>query len=327
MWPAELVEGVLKDGHRLVVPTPIVKLRLVAVMALAGIEACTFTWKSWLWQRAMLLRASALRPRVRMVVSNNTVIEPVIQTMARQAFWQLDKATIEDMMEWSGMPLSECTTLFDAAFDGAKKALGITDEAALEVLRSRFAKLACHIEYVDDLMEVDEAAQCLDEADRKELRRLQERTHAHEGERKDFAKSFRERRERVVASHVQKSGNKRARVSAAAQGYRGPKTLPGAETLLQRDLRLSCPPGGYIWVARRISAWCTRLPPFRTTTKYWRREGSESAAAKVALSDLWCKYLGSNGLAHTECPISGLLGGGGASPSAVGPSGSRSSTG
>lgn len=67
------------------------------------------------------------------------------------------------------------------------------------------------------------------------------------------------------------------------------------------------PSGGYIWVARGISAWCTRCPPLRTFTAPWRRYESEAEAAKAAIRDVWDKYIELQGLSRSDCPIEGLF--------------------
>lgn len=91
--------------------------------------------------------------------------------------------------------------------------------------------------------------------------------------------------------------------------YKGPDKLPtlGTEELCQKDLRKMMPPGAFIWVARNISAWCSRLPPMKQKTVYWRTAGSESKAAQEALQHAWLQFLQINGHTKADCPIAGLF--------------------
>ena len=311
VWPVYMDMLSLKGGHQIVVPKRASRPHFVTVLSLANIECFTFQWRSWAWQRGFLKDNSSLRPGVRPIRDAYTQLQPVLNVLAERAFFRLDKTTITEVCQHEGYELEPHTNLFDTVFEATQTVLGLSSADTLDVMKIRFASLPTNYIYTGDLLEVDEAAACLDENDRGELIKLQKET-VGQGEEKDmFVQHFRQRREALAREAAPKSRAKKAKVSDVPS-YNGPDKLPEAETLLQKDLKAFACPGGYIWVARTSGAWCTRLPPFKPFFRYWKKEGGEHQAACAALRDLWTCYLESNGLGKESCPIRGLFARGGA---------------
>ena len=317
VWPVSLDATALSGGHILINIERAARPMLVAVLCLDGVVASTFEWKSWAWLRTRVAIGRNLKPGVRPCKLANTLEEPIINLMARNAWFSLPQTTIGDFLEYRGKECPRGASLFDVVFAGTKAILDLPDASVMEIMRVRFAKLPIHNEYLGSLLEVDEAQACLDEQDRKELVKVQHAHDHHTIERSEFVASFRKHRERIDAAEPK--GAKRVKTAVVPQ-YKGPRKLPepGKETISQKQLKPLCPPGAYIWVARRASAWMTRLPPFKEYPAPWRHYESEEAAAFDALADAWKKYLELEGLPMSACPISGLF---------AAPSGSASSSG
>lgn len=304
VWPVDLQTGVLGGGFDIVRPKPCSTPRLVLVLTLQGLSAFTFAWRSWAWQQRCGMLAP-LRPGVRMIKSPNSPFAPILKVVAQNAWFSLSKSSILDLCEDQGFSLGDTSDLFPVLMSATREVLGVTEQAALAIVRSRFARLASNTEIVGDLLAVDEAAACLDEHDREELRRQQHEVQERRHERSSLASAFRAERARQWSTT---KGAKRQRNGQADIAWKGPRKLPpGVERLEQKELRKLMPEGGYIWVARRISSWCTRLPPQRTFTAPWKRYDSEGEAAKAAIRDVWDKFLEGQGLSSADCPITGVF--------------------
>lgn len=290
-WPVEIDTSVFTDGIALVKFKPLAAPCVVAILDMREYEGFVGVWKSWGYQRSV----------------PNVPVEPVQRAMARAAFWNLSKSTGE-VCRFFGHAIEDGLPLFEVLFQAVRFFLQTTDEETMAVMQLRFSVLPSMYEYAGDLLEVDEAAVCLDQRDRDELRKVQKSAGEVKVEHQQFAKGLRERREKIAASAT--NGPKRRKTTGSGiRDYAGPRKLPAIESLAQRDLKAFLPPGGgaFIWVARNISAWCTRYPPFKASTRYWRKEGGESQAAAAALRDVWLRYLEANGYPAETCLIEGLL--------------------
>lgn len=314
-WPVALDATVLNQGHIVVSLLRATEPHLKPIVRLAGITGFTFKFMSWAWQRPFVARED-VRPAVRGVRMANTEVEEILKVLARNAFFTMPKNRISDFLEHAGhasRPGDE--SLFDVTFAGAQVVLGTSDSETMEILKKRFSRLPSETEYLADLLEVDEAAVCLDEADRKEVVKAREAAVQNQEERKEFTAGFRRQRERMGGQSIAR-GPKKARTSPLA-GWRGPRKIlePGKESILQKDLKKFTPPGGFIWVSRTSKAWCVRMPPLKQFSAYWKRYDSEEAAARAALAHLWREYLDMEGLCEDDCPIANIFTQGAASSS------------
>lgn len=224
-----------------------------------------------------------------------TPVEALERLLARNAWFDLSKAIVLDFNEHLNYPKPQGVSLFGVVFAATKTVLQISDSDCMGIMN------------MADLLEVDEAQNCLDEKDRKELQKAQVRHQENIVERKAFMNRFQEQRSRMTRSTQRGAANKQK--NSATPQYEGPKRLPepGRESISQKDLRVYLPPGAYIWLSRGVSAWCARIPPMKQCTCTWRGAGGEDLAARAALPDVWRKCLERQGLPLSECPIAGLL--------------------
>ena len=308
VWPVQLLEGVLKDGHILIVPRERVDPpELKVCMSLEAVEGTTFTWKSWSWQRSVLKDRTPWRPGVRAVHLANQPVEAMIRVLARNAFFSLTKTNVEDLCNHEGYELEDTGTLFSTVFSAVRSVLKTSDESTLAIMRQRFARLPSETTYTGELLALDEADMCLDDADKKEMKRLMEKSAEDHVDKRTFSKHLQQKREQISKKAAAKGAAKKAKTTPSVPGYKGPKSMPKASQIEQAELKEFVPPGSFIWVARHAGAWMTRYPPFKAQARYWKREGSELAAAKAALQDVWVRYLEANGLELDVCPIAGLM--------------------
>ena len=261
VWPVTVTRGkLLRGNYEVIEPIRgLLRPRLMAITTFAGMEGFTFTWRSWAWQ-AQRLRGPKMRPAVRAIRDPaDEPLLPIPRLLAKNAWFMLAKTDVEDICQDQGVELEDSSTLFSVLLCATKNVLGISEQAALEILRIRFSRLPSNREVDADLMQVDEAAACLDQQDRAEFKRAQQEQADQQLERAALSRAFRSHREQLANKG---RGNKKLKLGVA--GYKGPRKLPpGVEALSQKDLKLLVPPGGYIWVSRNISAWCSHFPPQR----------------------------------------------------------------
>ena len=85
------------------------------------------------------------------------------------------------------------------------------------------------------------------------------------------------------------------------------RKLPEGE-LFQPDLVGLVPPGSHIWRGDNVGCWCGHLPPYKRISCSWSLYGHRESAVLV-LRDLWSRFLTSQGLENSACPIQGLFAG------------------
>ena len=223
--------------------------------------------------------------------------------LARNAFFDISKNTVEKFMAWQGKAVASGQSLCGTLVEACMNALDISEPRAMEIIKKRVANLAHNRDVVGDFMFLDEAEANLDAADKKEARSVQTRLKQNAEAHSELLAEFKERR--AKPSHQ----NKKAKTNKLAS-YKGLRTLPKElhqEAFMQKEYKLMTPPDSYLWVDRGGQAWFTRVPPMKPQPRYWRREGSEYNALCRALKDAWAQWLSLEGMEVSECPVEGLM--------------------
>lgn len=320
VWPVSVHQNFFSDGSAWVCPLPCTKPKLIPIISLDGVVGFTFSWRSWAWQQSRLTQPG-VAPGIRAVRDANSAVEGIMALCARNAWFEMGKADILDFHEYLGFAKPAASALFDVVFKVCKDILEITDAEVMLLMGVRFANLQSNTAFFGDILEVDEAQGVLDEQDRSELRKVQASVEERQNERKEFVEKLKQQRAKLSGS-VSRAQAKRSKTTAPSplDGYKGPKKMPnpGREQLAQKDLRQMMPPKAFIWVARNIRAWCSRVPPLPQRTVYWHTAGGEDNAAREAIADAWTKFLEIHGLPLSDCPIAGLLAGGSTAASSAG---------
>ena len=97
-----------------------------------------------------------------------------MELAARHAFWNLDRADLEEVAASVGCDISGISSLFDVCFALIKTVLERSDETALELLHQRIVSLEKTMTCEQELLQVVEAGQCLVAADQEDLKKLAE---------------------------------------------------------------------------------------------------------------------------------------------------------
>ena len=232
------------------------------------------------------------------------MVEIVQKWLARNAFFDISKNTVEKFMAWQGKAVASGQSLCGTLVEACMNALDISEPRTMEIIKKRVAHVAHNKDVVGDFMFLDEAEANLDAADKKEAKGVQTRLKQNAEAHTELLAEFKERRARP--SHP----SKKAKTNKLAN-YKGLKALPKElhqEAFMQKEYKFMMPPESYLWVDRGGQAWFTRVPPMRSQPRYWRREGSEYNALIRALKDAWAQWLSLEGMEESECPVDGLMG-------------------
>ena len=180
--------------------------------------------------------------------------------------------------------------------------LKCTEDEAMRFLRKRLSSHIQAAKNTQELLQVDEAAQCLKDEDRKDLTKCQERALVHEQEMLEFRQEYKKKRRDTR----EKVGGKKGK--GAAIPWKGPKEIKGVDLdhLPQKECKQFMPPLSYLWRNRTSGAWVSRYLDMPTRSARDSAWGSEGAALKEVIRWAWSCYLDDNGYDRKMCPIADL---------------------
>lgn len=278
-WPVDLVSVSTDDSWQYLVWRSMSKAVLILMFDLKDLDGFSYEWKAWSWQLQTLGATTGLRPALR--AFRQGPIDKLESVVARSAWWALPRSTMENVAESLGIDLTGAASTFDVAFKLTKGVLQCSDDEVFTILEKRMMHMAKTTLNMEEVMQVDEAAQCLREEDREEMQKEQKKMKESNAEEKGFRKVFSEKR-------AQARPNGAAGVRAAASAYVGPKKLPPLAHLKQSGIKQFVPPGGYLWRARNSNSWNSRYKSFLM------RSCRENAW--VANATPWCRSYATHGL-------------------------------
>lgn len=302
VWPVRLAQVPEDPSMYYIEWKPISRPQVLAVCNISHFEGFSFEWKAWSWQVRTFGKAVSLRPAVRAfkvgAIGNLEVLA------AKAAWWALPRSVLETVGESLGIDLSGSTSLFDLVFRLTKGVLGGSDESIFELLEKRMQLLARTSSNMEDTMEdimaVDEAAQCLREEDRADIEVEKKKAHETVGEEQKFRATFRERR-----SSARPSTGKA--MKGVLSKYTGPKKLPtNFEHLAQGEIKRFLPPDAFLWRARGSNSWNSRYKQFPVRSCRGSAWGGELYALLQCLRSAWSWWADCDGVPQAQCPLQNL---------------------
>jgi hypothetical protein len=230
---------------------------------------------------------------------------PVLELAARQGWWALPKHIVEQVAK-----LIECAitspSLFGVLFAVTQSILKCSESEALECLAKRMAQMKSREQFAgDQILEVDAAAECLDEHDKIEVKTVQKRALENKDELETFVAAYKEKRTSAGGSKKAKVAKKGGKASAVP-GYKGPKVLPPPSEIEHATAKQYMPPGSHLWRSNGTASWNARVPPFGTTSRSWRKHG-EAEALRMCIVAAWSTFCDIHGLDEKDCPIENLF--------------------
>lgn len=233
----------------------------------------------------------------------------LMQAGARSAFWEFDKPLLDKLCQEFGITVPPGSSIFQTLLAMVSTTLDLEEEAALEILGRRLDVATGAGTNLEDFLELEEAAACLDEGDRKELVEEQRKIATQVSVCRNFKEAWRMKRKDISeakAKAVAKSSGGRGRAKAKAKAV--PKRPLPAGLIDQSQARVLCPPGGHIWRANTGHAWQGHYRPYSRISRSWHLYGGNRQALVLVLQTLWRQHLEFSGLrCPQDCPITGLL--------------------
>lgn len=193
-WPGRLVsiEGGARKVflHDMETGSP----KLLPIMSLDGVSACTFEWKSWPWTCRQRGVPSSWGMRV--VPWIKTGPASALEVAARNCFWGMRRAQIEKFGKLKGAAVTEASSMLEALTAVITAILpGCSQSEMVQILSLRMLENDTSATLHDGLLEIDEALEVLDRNDADVCRRQQQQAKRDIETLSDYTKSFREYRE------------------------------------------------------------------------------------------------------------------------------------
>ena len=280
---------------------------MLSVWTWDGVEARRFSWEPPSSQ-AVLFPAATWEPAVRMVLTDDGP-EPLAKIAALSGWWTLDNVFLTNLASKLGIELREGNSFMDTLLQMTMTTLGCTEASALQYLRRRLASAAESVEFVEELLEVDEAQECLDSKDEQKLGsckdqmrdKLQDQIHFHEEFRK-AAQRAHDRENPDAAAPKRKRGRNAAASSSADRHL--PDSIEGW-THAQAKEFMPPGPGSKLWRGYKAGTWNARIEPFPQVSPSIRTHG-DGGALRIAICHAWRQWCDMNGVRHDDCPVANI---------------------
>ena len=199
--------------------------------------------------------------------------------------------------------------------------LGLSEDEIINIIVLRLTWGHIGAQYGAELLQIDEAIQCLDPFDHKTVVKEQKDHKTRMLDRAPLVQNLRQRRVSIrqrrekeadaVAKAAIAEAKAKAKAAAKALGRRvayaprGPRVEPErppwvGQQITQATAALFCPPGGHVWCGYTKDMWCGHYPPFSRVSCPFVPHGDVGACKRV-LSMLWGQHAESKGLDFPDC--------------------------
>ena len=300
VWPVRVEDALGGTDFQAITFTPLEKPKLMAVISFENLECFTFEWKSWAWQVKMIPQCTdILRPAVRAFKLSPS--DTVFKVAARNAWWSLQRATLELVAQHLGEHVGDSTNMFDLLFTLTKKVLGCSDSEVLAILESKMHKMMRDTAAFSHILYIDEATACLREDDRQEIQREQQKVATQKAEVDDIKEKFQAKETKVRAA----TGGPTAKAHLKSF-YKGPKKWPENKHTPQVEAKKMLPPDSYLWRSRTDNSWNARYKAMPARSARDNTWGGEQGALRQVLQHVWECYLDIKKLSKRDCPLQGL---------------------
>ena len=233
--------------------------------------------------------------------------DTVVRIATKAGWWSLSVTTLEKIGAYLGSPVSGGENLYDTLLQLTQVVLpGASDDELLSFLRHRLKRVKKQAAFSEELLSMDDALVCLDEADQAEVHRQQQEAKDKQKEGKKLKESF---RKHACEVRIKRATTARAKKAATKPTFRGPATpLSGVMSQSEAKLRMpEGPPKTYLWRANKPGAWLGRVADMPVISRNDSHYGGEQFALRLVLQGVWVDWLNENGFEFDQCPIPGLL--------------------
>ena len=255
-------------------------------------------WRSWSFLNLTYpALALTLQPGVRLFTDGPA--DELATVFAKQGWCNLDVDDLDEVAKSLKLPHRDGDTLFSRLQAMTLAQLGCDAEAANRHLRTRLVSLYPDDMYMQELVEVDEAAQMLEREDQKEVEKEKKTCDSRTTKYKSFAAEY------LRAVQTLKKDAPKAKKPRTGDST-GVKKLPADGRIKQADARKLLPPGGKVWKSRDKHAWCARTPPMPTVSRSWDKWTEKGALFRVVQA-AWIQHCELEGILPDECEMGGVF--------------------
>ena len=280
----------------------------VPILDLDKWQACSYEWRSPVWQHSNFTRAPWKTWEVRAFPTSSWM--PIQQVAANNGFWTLTSTTMKKLATHLGHDMDDNEDEFTVCSAVVKKVLSCTDKTVVKALEKRVVALdAQEPESFDALMQADQTIGMFDKEDEESLKKSKEKATAKHSNNREFIKQYHkamvEHGMFAPASNAKAKAVPKAKAKAALRPAPWPPLPPSFATLSQPQCARLCPPGGHLWLASSCGSWGCHYPPYKRKSFSWAMHTFDGAA-KECLRLMWRYHLGDVAL-KSRCPIAGLF--------------------
>ena len=165
---------------------------------------------------------------------------------------------------------------------------------------------------VEMLAESDDGFELLDRGDKRQYDNEKEKIDRRSSNVADYIRTWQQARERIhgprpkIVSEGSSRAAKREAKRVGATIY--PGRVPAGE-ISQPQLKLLCPPGGFVWTGHATGTWHCHFKPWPRASRSWHLCGGSRPAAVEILKFLWDRWCVTHGASHDDIPIIGIFDG------------------
>jgi hypothetical protein len=237
-------------------------------------------------------------------------VQPFISVAAKSAFWSLTHAFLKKLAGHLEIDVRAGASLFQLLFTMVDGLVDGNEEEILDIISKRLGEVDGSDIGFDDILELDDAAVCLDENDRKVANDEQTTSRSLSKSHAAMLDEWVTKKTKSVKKRNKAEAQAKARNSRASgsRQVRQParRHLPPCD-LQQVSLKPFCPPGGFIWKGNKSRNWNSHYKPFKRFSVTRAVEGMRGSAIKV-LQDMWNKHAVLNDLKMPrDCPVDGVF--------------------
>ena len=300
-WPVSLREIPNHDAKYVIFRTDVERIPLLCILSWEDISACTFEWMSVSGQNAMYPGAAEVLPvATRAIVKHAPAA--LKSVVAQEAFYGIGVGELREMCKVLRAPVASDSSLVDTLVGMICHCLEVSEEEALHIAAKRLAGMKTEVGDIHELMEMDEAVQCLDHNDVKNAQDTQHRHLEKQNEYTEFKEQLRDRKKALQDA----APKKKRRAEVSTRKGRVKKLVNVLEGMSHREAKKWTPPGSYLWKPRSDGAWHSKMPPFKSCSRKWSTYG-EAEALKLCLQDAWRNYADLNLMSIDDIPIEGIM--------------------
>lgn len=273
----------------------------LAIYSLEHWEARPIQWLSPAAQASMTRGGDVSQAFACRAHPTTAAWEPLHVAGAREAFWDMGLSTLQSLAKLCDVSLPSDSSAFDLCWVLVKSLLKTSDEATLQILQRRCARVDTHENESSDIfLAMDHDLGHLDKDDQEEMNKAKE-THKRHTE---VANKFK-------TAWLSKKGGLTTKKAVASEKTKLKKSkylaYPASMPTHEEAKALLPPARCYIWRGLSDGTWQCHYPPYSRRSFSWVRHGGGAEACKACVAFLWETYLADNSMAKSECPIRGLL--------------------